>query len=223
MRRRNWLPAVLLTAAVVIATAWAARAEPATTIPDEPSDIPVVASTTVTETTLPDESITIPTSTEPTTTVDYSATDEYGSTLYAPTTTTTTGPTTTTKKTTRTNAPFVVNPAYPNDTDTREPGWGPLPDSYWYVAVTDEHGNEITKSVPATSATSGHAMEAQTTAGEISAQMEESTADFPGEAQRPTIQWAVAVAAGAVLLAALAGVIVTAAKGRRGDDEDDYI
>ena len=218
MRRRNWLQAAALTAAVMVVTAWVARAEPTTTIPDdEPSDIPVAATTIEDETTLPDESITVTTSTEPTTTVDYSATDEYGSTIYAPTTTTTKAPTTSTKKTARTDAPFVVNPAYPDDTYNGNLPWRDLPN--WYVPVTDEHGNVVTREVPTTTAT-----EATTaTTEETATQSEEGTTEFPEETQRPTIHWAVAAAAGAVLLAALAGVIVTAAKGRRGDDEDDYI
>ena len=222
MRRRNWLQAAALTAAVMIATAWVARAEPTTTIPDDdPSEIPVAATTIETETTLPDESITVTASTEPTTTVDYSATDEYGSTIYAPTTTTTKAPTTTTKKTARTDAPFVVNPAYPNDTDTREPGWRPLPE--FYVPVTDEYGNEVTKPMPATSAAQGTTDAAYLKLPTMLEEVSSESFTQPDETQQPRIHWAVAVAAGAVLLAALAGVIVTAAKGRRGDGEDDYI
>ena len=216
MRRRNWMPAALLTAAVMLVTALAARAEPATTIPDDPTDIPV-AGTTVPETTAPDMSITVTTTgepTEPPTTVDYDATDEYGSTIHEPTTTTTKGPTTTTKKTRATEAPFQVNPAHPEDTYDGPVGWRDLPN--WYVVVTDQYGNEVTRPEEETTT------EATTATEEESSEPEEDLTEFPPEeAEEPTIRWTMVLGAGAVLLAALAGVIIMLARGRRG--EDDYL
>ena len=214
MRRRNWMPAAALTAAVMIVTAFAARAEPATTIPDDPSELPV-AGTTVPETTAPDMSITVPESTEPTTTVDYSATDEYGSTIYAPTTTTTKGPTTSTKKTRATEAPFVVNPAHPEDRYDGPVPWRDLPN--WYVVVTDQYGNEVTRPVEETTTQATTATEEESSEPD-----EESITQFTlEEAEGPAIRWAVVLGAGTVLLAALVGVIVMLARARRG--EDDYI
>jgi len=210
MRRRNWMLAALLTAAVVIVTAMAARAEP--TLPDDSPNIPVVG-TTGPETTAPDMSITVPT--EPESTVDYSATDEYGSTIYA---TTTARPTTTTKRTARTEPPFVVNPAYPNDTNAGPTPYAPIPNFNEFV--TDQYGNRIT--IPVTVTTTEDATE--TSAEEASApEDEESFSDIPEEVERSAIHWAAALAAGAALLAALAGVIFMLARSRKGDDEDDYI
>jgi hypothetical protein len=217
MRRRNRLLAAALTAAVMIVTALAARAEP--TEPGDPSDIPV-AGTTVTETTAPDISITATTD-EPESTVDWSATDEYGSTVYAPTTTTTKGPTTTTKKTARTEPPFVVNPAHPEDTYNGPTPWRDLPN--FYVAVTDENGNEVTRPAPETSYEETH-HDLLVAQGSTSAQEGQgSFTDFPEETERPAVHWAAALGAGAVLLAALVGVIFLLARGRRGGGEDDYV
>ena len=213
MRRRNFILAVLLTASVMAATALAARAEPdETTAPlasittAGPSEMPTAWTTS------PDGSAT---STVPTTTVDYDATDVFGSTLYAPTTTTTT---TTTKKTSRTPSPWVVNPAYPDDTDAREPGYAPLPNLY--VRVTDEHGNYVT--VPVAPTTTMATTEASTQESYTRDEDEEGLAEFTEEAEGPGIRWALAAGVGAVLLAALAGVIIMTARGRRGG-EDDYI
>ena len=212
MRRRNRVLAAALTIAIVLVTAWAARAEPATTIPDNSSDIPVVGTP---ETTAPDMSITVTTTTEPTTTVDYDETDEYGSTVHAPTTTTTARPTTTTKKTARTEPPFEVNPAHPEDTYAGPVPWRDLPN--WYVVVTDQYGNEVTRPTEETTTQATTAMEEES--------LEPEEEGFPAstleEAERPAIRWTLVLGAGAVLLAALVGLIVMLARGRRGDD--DYI
>jgi len=213
MRRRNLILAVLLTAAAMAATALAARAEP-----DE-TTAPLASITTAGPSELPTAWTTSPdgsaTSTVPTTTVDYNATDFFGSTLYAPTTTTMT---TITKKTSRTSQGFVVNPAYPNDTYSGNITWGPLPT--FRVPVTDEHGNYVT--VPVAPTTTMAATEASTQESYTRDGGEEGLAEFPEQAEGPGIRWALAAGAGAVLLAALAGVILMTARGRRGG-EDDYI
>ena len=205
MRRRNWIFAIILCIGMLPAMALAARAEP-DDIPDD--EIPETTTTTRSRSTY-----------------DWEAeTDEHGVTVYPPPPNdddnVTSGPTTTTKKTARTPPPFVVNPAHPEDTDTREPGYRPLPD--FYVRVTDQYGNEITRPAPETSIK--EASDVAHLMMQTSAQEEEtgSFTEILEEAQQPAISWPVAAGAGAALLAALVGVIVMLARGRRGG-EDDYI
>ena len=213
MRRRNKILAATVSALLLLATAMAARAEPSTTLRDGPSDINAPTVPVDSRTTSPDGS-TIPTTTPDGSTVDWRATDEFGSTLYA---TTTAKPTTTTKRTSRTEPPFVVNPAHPEDTDTRSPGYRPIPNSILYEAVTDENGNEVTRSHAETTTT-------ETTTEEASLLSEESVSAFPEqqEQQQASIPWMVVAGVGALLLLALIGLIILMAKGR-GSGDDDYI
>jgi len=198
----------MLCTGILLATAQAARAEP--TIPDatEPplGSITAAAATTTSPETLPTES-----------TFDWDATDEYGVTIYEPRPSTTAGPTTTTKKTSRTAAPFQWNPAHPEDTDTREPGYEPIPD--WYVYKLDEHGNRIT--IPQAETTTEETTEGSTSEDETTQEDDGEFPEYP-EDERPGIHWAIAAAAGIALLGAIAGVAAMVAKGRR-DGDDDYI
>jgi len=197
----------MLCTGILLATAQAARAEP--TIPDA-TDPPLASITAVEATT------TSPDTSPGQSTVDWDATDEYGVTIYG--TRPSTGPTTTTKRTSRTEPPFQINPAHPEDRYTGPVGYAPIPNFYDYV--TDEHGNRIT--IPRAETTTEEATEGSTLEGETSPEDEDFPPEEPEE-ERPGIHWAIAAAAGVALLGAIAGVTAMVVKGRRDSGDDDYI
>jgi len=202
MRRRNWIMAAMLCAGILLAMAQSARAEPDT----EPVE-PVVAT----------EATTVRTRS----TYEWEAiTDQYGVTVHPPPPDEggpppDDGPTTTTVRTSRTTAPFRINPDHPEDVDSRDTPWIALP--HFTQVVTDIYGNEITVVVtePPTTETTAEETSEETT--------EEFFAENPAIPVRP-FNWAVAATAGGLLLAAGAGVSVVLAKNRKdGGGEDDYI
>jgi len=201
MRRRNWIFAVILSAGMLLAMAQAVWAEP-DPAPEDPA---------------PD---TTTTTTQPRSTYAWEAeTDEFGVTLYPPPPDANTppddGPTTTTVKTSRTSAPFQINPDHPDDVFT-----GALPNGYlpnFNVPATDSYGNKLTVvfTAPPTEETSE---EPATDEGEFT----EET--FPEEPAIPTkpLNWTVVAAAGGILAAAAVGGIIVLARNKK-DSDDDFI
>jgi len=187
---------------MLLAMAQAVRAEP-DTVPEEPA---------------PD---TTTTTTQSRSTYAWEAeTDEFGVTLHPPPPDVggpgNDGPTATTIKTSRTSAPFQINPDHPEDVNT-----GPVPPGHllnYTEAVTDIYGNKVTVVITAPPTT-------ETTTEEPATDEEESTEEtFPEEPAIPArpLNWTLAAVAGGALVAAAAGGIAVLARNKK-DSGDEFI
>jgi len=150
-------------------------------------------------------------------------TDEFGVTLYPPppdaNIPTDDGPTTTTIRTSKTSAPFQINPDHPDDVNT-----GPVPPGRllnYTEPVTDIYGNKITVVItePPTEPPTEEATEETTDEEEDTA--EETLPEEPNVPMKP-LNWTVVAAAGAGLAVAAVGGIIVLARNRK-DSDDDYI